>query len=180
MQNSETATPAMGNKDPERHPVSRFVAALHRLEDTLMIAIFLAMLTMAVLQIVLREVFSVGISWGDVLVRILVLWICLLGAMIATRLDKHIRIDVVALFMPEGIQTALRGGVRLFAAGVCGMMTWQGMRLVLLDFEFGTRAFARVPAWVCEVIIPFGFAVMALRYTIISITYFKEMLTQSS
>lgn len=180
MQNSELTTPAIEKMDPAQHPVPRLVALLHRLENSLMIAIFLAMLVMAVLQIVLREVFSVGISWGDVLVRILVLWICLLGAMIATRLDKHIRIDVLALFMPEKIQTALQGSVRLFAAVVCGIMTWQGMRLVLLDFEFATLAFARVPAWVCEVIIPFGFAVMALRYTIITITYFKGLLKQSS
>ena len=37
-------------------------------------------------------------------------------------------------------------------------------RLVVLDYEAGTLAFSNVPAWVVELILPFGFGVIALRY----------------
>ena len=149
---------------------------LHRVEDFLLVGLFLVMLGVAVSQIVLRSVFSAGIAWGDVLVRIMVLWICLAGAMIAARQDNHIHIDVISRYLPERSRQLAGGVVRMVTAGVCLMMVWLGINLVRLDFEYGTIAFATVPAWLCEVIIPFGFAVVAVRYILISMGCFKKIL----
>jgi TRAP-type C4-dicarboxylate transport system permease small subunit len=147
------------------------VSVLQRLEDALLIGLFSAMLGMAVLQIVLRVGFSSGIVWGDVMVRILVLWICLLGAMTATRQDRHINIDVLTRYLPDRFRNRVAATVRLVTSIVCLLMTWEGVKLVRLDYVYRTTAFAAVPAWLCEVIIPVGFFVMALRYIFLSLHY---------
>ena len=44
-----------------------------------------SILVMALIQIVLRNVFDSGLLWAESFLRILVLWIAILGAMVATR-----------------------------------------------------------------------------------------------
>ena len=36
--------------------------------------------------------------------------------------------------------------------------------MVVIDHDAATLAFATVPTWVCELIIPIGFAMMGLRF----------------
>jgi TRAP-type C4-dicarboxylate transport system permease small subunit len=33
-----------------------------------------------------------------------------------------------------------------------------------MDYEYGTEAFAGIPAWITELIIPIAFGMMAFRY----------------
>jgi TRAP-type C4-dicarboxylate transport system permease small subunit len=150
-------------------PSARLVKLLYRLEDLLLIGLFMMMLGVAVIQIFLREFFASGLSWGDLMVRMLVLWICLFGAMVATRQDKHIHIDILTRYMPEHAKYLVERVVRFVTATICLFMAFQGIKLVLLDFEHGTIAFGPIPAWVCESVIPLGFGVMAFRYAILSL-----------
>ncbi|MDO6749421.1 hypothetical protein, partial [Gilvimarinus sp. 1_MG-2023] len=46
---------------------------------------------------------------------------------------------------------------------------WYGYAYIELAIEFGDIAFANIPAWPLQLIIPFSFAVMALRFAIQSI-----------
>ncbi len=136
----------------------------------------MSMLFMAVLQIFLRNFFSSGILWGDAMVRILVLWVGLIGAMIATRNNNHINIDLISRFLPNNIKMISDLIVEIFAAFVSAVMTWLSLRFVLMEMEYEVTAFASVPAWVCEAIIPVAFAVICLRYSILSTTSFLKLI----
>jgi TRAP-type C4-dicarboxylate transport system permease small subunit len=151
---------------------------LHRIEEMILIGLFISMLGIAVLQIFLRQFFSSGITWGDPLVRMLVLWICLVGAMMTTRHDKQISIDILTRYMPEWARNFIGGGVRIFTAGVCAIMAWQSVKLIVLDFGYQTKAFNGVPAWVCESVIPFGFAAIAVRSIILFFTIHLKTLVR--
>ena len=147
---------------------------LYRVEDTILISLLTLMISMAVAQIVLRNLFGSGIVWGDVLVRILVLWIGLVGAMAASRKGNHICIDVITRYLPERVSHVTDGVVNLFTSVICAIVTWHSFQFVRMEFEYGGNAFAQVPTWICESIIPFAFAVIALRYFILSLTSFRQ------
>lgn len=155
---------------------NKIINLLYKIEDGILIGVLLSMLLMAVLQIFLRNFFSSGVLWGDAMVRILVLWVGLLGAMIATRNNNHINIDIISRFLPENLKNISQLIVQVFAAFVCAVMTWHSFRFILMEMEYETNAFASVPAWVCESIIPFAFAVICIRYTILSITSFLNLI----
>ena len=53
--------------------------------------------------------------------------------------------------------------VLMFAAAISAAMAWYGANLVMLDHASGTAAFASVPSWCVESILPIGFALLALR-----------------
>jgi TRAP-type C4-dicarboxylate transport system permease small subunit len=149
---------------------NKLIYLLNRIEDSILIGVLLTMLLMAVLQIFLRNFFSSGIVWGDAMVRILVLWVGLLGAMVATRNNNHINIDIISRFLPENVKMVSNIIVEIFAAFVCSVMTWVSFNFVLMEMEYDIIAFASVPAWICESIIPIAFGVICLRYCILSIT----------
>lgn len=156
----------------------RLIKGLCYLEDGLLVLILTAMILLATGQVVLRNFWGSGLDWADPLLRILVLWIALFGAMAATRDNNHISIDLLSKFLPAYLKKPAQLINYWFTAGICALLAWQGGRLVLMDYRDATTAFASIPAWFCETIIPFGFAVMALRFFLYGLGLFtgKEAL----
>ncbi len=159
---------------------NKIIYLLNRVEDSILIGVLLSMLFMAVLQIFLRNFFSSGIIWGDAMVKILVLWVGLLGAMVATRNNNHINIDVISRFLPKNIKMASDLIVEIFAAFVCAITTWFSFEFVLMEMEYKVNAFANVPAWMCEIIIPIAFGVICFRYSMLSVTSFLKLIRSGS
>jgi len=138
---------------------------LERLETGAIALLVLAMVLLAGAQILLRNVFESGFAWADPLLRAMVLWAAMLGALAAARDDKHIGIDFVAHFVHGRTRRVLRAVGLLFAAGIAAGMAWYGIGLVRLDYS-GGNAVAGIPNWCIEAIIPVGFALMALRLAV--------------
>ena len=63
----------------------------------------------------------------------------------------------------------------LFASAICGLIAYEGVRFVAMEYEAGTEVFSSVPSWCCEMIIPIGFAVMALRFLFVTINPSPEL-----
>ncbi|MCP4024257.1 MAG: TRAP transporter small permease [Desulfobacteraceae bacterium] len=162
----------MINKPP---PFSiRLIEFLQKIEDLLLISLLLFMIFIAVLQIFLRNFMGSGISWADPLVRVLVLWIGLIGAMVASRGNKHISIDIISRYLPWRIRKETQRITSLFTTIVCGIMAWVSIRFVLMEKADGLILFAGVPAWICEIIIPFAFAVISFRYLLFTLNGFTH------
>ncbi|MFC1827987.1 TRAP transporter small permease [Thermodesulfobacteriota bacterium] len=168
------------NRQASKSYLERAQMFLYRLEDGILVGSLAIIIVMAVTQIFLRNLFESGIIWGNALVRILVLWIGLLGAMVASRDGNHICIDAVTRYLPERVQDAVGFVSEMFTAAVCGIMAYYSLQFVKMEFEYGGMGFARIPSWVCEVIIPVAFAVIALRYFTLSLINFKKFVKPTS
>jgi len=138
---------------------------IERIETGLIAVLVLAMVLLAGAQILLRNLFDSGFAWADPLLRAMVLWAAMLGALAAARDDKHIGLDLVAHFVHGRAKRVLRVVTLLFAAAVCAAMAWHGVSLVQLDYGSGV-AIAGIANWVVEAIVPVGFALLALRLAI--------------
>jgi len=143
---------------------SRPLRALRRAEDTVLALLLSAMIVLASLQIFLRNLFDGGIGWADPMVRVLVLWVGLLGALAASRDDDHINVDVLTRVLPERARPLVRLVTSLFTAGIAGFVAFQAARFVASELEFESIAFAGVPTWALALILPFSFGGIAVRY----------------
>lgn len=168
------------NNKPDHSYFAKFQAFLYRVENGILVLLLLSMLLMAVLQILLRNLFESGITWGDILVRVLVLWVGLAGAMVASRQGSHININILSRYLPERAGSIVKSAVEFFTAAVCSVAAFYTLRFVKIEFEDGGMAFAQMPIWVCEAIIPVAFMVIALRYFILSIITFSKINKSSS
>lgn len=135
-----------------------------KFESGLLVVILTATILIAVMQIFLRNVMHSGIADADTLVRIMVLWLGLVGAMIASRERRHIKIDILTRRMTPQWSQITSYLTNCVASVVCAVIAWYSFQFVLFEYEDGLTAFANVPVWLAESIIPFAFTVMALRY----------------
>jgi TRAP-type C4-dicarboxylate transport system permease small subunit len=123
-----------------------------------------SMILLAGSQILLRNLFDSGMIWADPTLRIMVLWIALLGAIAATRENRHIRIDLLSHYLSERSQSVLSVIHDLFSASICGIIAWHATRFVYSEWQEDATLLGNLPAWIGEIIIPIGFAVMAMRF----------------
>ena len=146
------------------HRLEQWDETLGRLEKFFIVAMLSAMILLAFLQIVLRNVFSTGISWGDPLVRYLVLWVGFIGASLATREEKHITIEVFSRWISGSSWRYLKLISQLISAVICGLLTVAGWMFVQNEAQMGGAALPKIPSWVLQMIIPITFALMTLRF----------------
>ena len=151
----------------------RLLSVLDRLErfgrqaENATLAVLLgALVLLAVGQIVLREVFETGFFRADELIKLLVLWLAMVGSIAATRDNRHIRIDALSHLLPETAVVAIRLFVDVFAAIVCAVIAWQAWRYLQLEIEFEDTVLINVPAWMAHVIVPAAFALMSYRFVV--------------
>ncbi len=144
----------------------RIYHALLATETFLLLFFLFAAIFLASTQIFLRNFFDSGIFWADSALRVLVLWIGMIGAMFASRHKEHIRIDVLSHYLPVNIRNNIWRVTELITAGVCGVVVFYSIEFIQYEYEDGLMAFANVPVWLCEAIIPVAFSVMALRYLV--------------
>ena len=71
-------------------PASRWLGWLHNLEDALLALILLSMVLLASSQVIMRNLFDSGFTWGDPLLRLLVLWLGLMGAMVGLKHSENV------------------------------------------------------------------------------------------
>lgn len=149
----------------------RFVESLGRCgklaEDALLVLVFLALVVLAGLQILLRNVFDSGLSWIDPVLRILVLWVGMLGAVAASREDRHINIDVLSRFIPPPLLPWSKRIVAVGSAAVCGLLAWHTFRFVRDEYAYSEIEVAGIPVWLWQSVLPLGFALMTWRFAIL-------------
>jgi TRAP-type C4-dicarboxylate transport system permease small subunit len=147
-----------------------FLGLVNKLEDGFLVLTLSVMVVLAIAQIFFRNLFGEGVVWIDPLLRVLVLWVAVAGAVVATRTDNHIRIDFFTRYFPKKYFLHLQRLVYAICVFVCVFIAWHAARFVRMDYEYGTIAFANVPAWVTELVIPIGFFMMAVRYLLLLIS----------
>lgn len=143
---------------------------VYRCEEGLLALLLLAMIVLAASDIIMRSLGG-GIAWIPPAIRVLVLWLGLLGALLATRDNQHISIDLLADVLKPGLKRWSNSLIAGFSAVVCGIVAWHSAAFVQGTFEFQDTAFSGLPAWPLQLVIPASFGLMALRFTFHCIAY---------
>lgn len=159
---------------------NKFIKFINKFEDGLLVIILTSMIILAIYQIIARNLFSEGIVWIDPLLRTLVLWVGLSGAVVATRTDNHIRIDVFAKYLPKYLLPYVQRTVYLFTLSICLLIAWHAGRFIYSEFQYGTIAFSGVPSWLAGLIIPVSFSLIAIRYALFLITPYERKAVQDT
>ncbi|MGA2347341.1 MAG: TRAP transporter large permease subunit, partial [Candidatus Sulfotelmatobacter sp.] len=149
--------------EPER---PKLVAGnrLSRAENAVVSLALFAMLLIPLAESFLRRTFHVGIPASTTIVQHMVLVVGMLGGAIAAREGRLLSLSTLG-------ETALHGRLktvgRIFTSGVSaavsaflGLASYQ---FVESEREAGTILAYGVPLWVVELVLPFGFAVIAIR-----------------
>lgn len=136
------------------------------IENILLFALLGGMIVLAFGQIVLRNGFDSGISWADPVLRILVLWVGMLGAVAASRENRHIKIDILERLLPLRFRRWSEMVIASFTVVVCSLLAWHTFRFVQDEFQYSDFEIAGIPVWLWQSIMPIGFGLIAWRYLV--------------
>jgi len=157
--------------------IDSFIA---KIETYILVFVLSVMVILAFLQVILRNLFSEGILWGDILLRHLVLWVGFLGASLATREKKHINIDLFTRFFKGKSKSLILSVTNLFAAVVCWFLTSAAWAFVMDEKAYNTILFNDIPAWYFQIIIPIGFLLMTFRFLVIFLEHISDTFASKS
>lgn len=135
----------------------------------MLIFLLMAMMLIAVGQIVMRVFFDAGFGWADELIRLIVLWLAMVGSIAACRDNRHIRIDALSHIMSDTTVTAIRILVDLFAAFVCGVIAVQAWSYLQIEIEYEVTVLVDTPAWIAHLIMPAAFVLLAYRFFVVAL-----------
>lgn len=136
---------------------------LGKVETGALCLIIAMMLGLAVLKIVLRYVFNTSLLWSDIMLQHLTLWLCFLGAALATCERRHISIDVLSRILPGSVTRWTNFVIDCIALVVIGILAYYGF--LFLGDEQSSEAvlIGSVPLWWAKTIIPYGFVLIGVH-----------------
>jgi len=146
--------------------LARLEKAGTALETVMLVSMLTAMMLVAVGQIIMREGFGTGFGWADELVRLMVLWLAMVGSVAACRENRHIRIDALSHVLPDRAVNLIRILVDVFAAAVCAVIAFQAWRYLQIEIEYEDKLLVDTPAWIAHSIMPAAFGLMAYQFVI--------------
>jgi TRAP-type C4-dicarboxylate transport system permease small subunit len=132
-------------------------------------------LVIAICTILFLSLFNIGLRWGGMtwlwvepLARHLVFFCAFLGATIAVGHGQHISIDLLGRLLEHLEQKNMQRWIAivtdLACIGVCGCLTYAGIRFAEMEFAAGTKAFLGVQSGFLVAMIPFGMGLIAYRF----------------
>lgn len=143
--------------------INRF---LEKIESYLIVLILSLMILLSFGQMVLRNLFDMGIVWGDTLLRQWVLWLGFLGASIAVKHNKHICIDVFSNLSSPFWKRTIRAFSRFSAGIISFFLTWAAWSFMQFEKESQSTLFLDIPVWIFQIILPYSFLLIAIRFII--------------
>ena len=146
--------------------LARLDSAGRFVENVLLVGLLGGMMLLSVAQIIAREVFETGFYWSGGLVKLMVLWLAMVGAVAACRENRHIRIDAISHLLSDKAVAIARVVVDFFAAGVCALVGWHAWRYVKLEMEWQDTVLIDIPSWIVHAIVPIAFGLLSYRFLV--------------
>ncbi len=146
--------------------LKRINTLIGHIETSLLCLIITLMLGMALMKIVLRSLFHIGILWNDVMLQHFTLWLAFLGAALATGEKRHISIDVLTRLLPPRLVQLTAIIIHTVSFIVVGILAYTSVEFVRAERMGGATLVGSVPIWWAKLMIPIGFVLIALHFAI--------------
>jgi TRAP-type C4-dicarboxylate transport system permease small subunit len=144
--------------------------------EQLIIVVFLSiMVVLAFTQVILRNFFSFGFLWADPLLRYMVMWIGFLGAVIATKEEKHFGVDFLNRFLSPRLLSGIKIFVDTFAAVIAFLLMRAAIQFLMEGIDADEKDLFDLPRRLYFAIIPIGFGLIGLHFVFNIIRYIHSL-----
>ena len=131
-------------------------------ENAALAAVFALTVALPLAEIALRATLRVGIEGVAALVQHLTLALGMMGAAVAAREQRLLSLATGAMFAGRAAAAA-RFAAGTLAAAVAALLAFAAAEFVAIERAAGVTLTYRIPAWLAELPLPLGFAVISAR-----------------
>ena len=138
---------------------------LRDFEKIVCVAIFAAMTALGFVNVVVRYLTSYSLASSEELLTNGFLLLTIFGAAIAARSGDHLAVTLLYDLVPAPVRKAILLLATALSALLLALSAWFCWQLVTNQMSSGIRSYAlQIPAWYYSVAMPFGFALILIRY----------------
>ncbi len=162
--------------------ITKLDRALAKAEEVLLALLLVAMVLVAALQVLLRNIWDTGIDWADITAQNATVVLGLLGAAVATSEGRHLNIDLVSRVLQGRAKMALHAVINLFAVTVCYLLVKGGWVTFSVNYDPWVQNIpegwtvaqnlkaefleGNIPQWLSQLFLPFGFGLIGLHFAL--------------
>jgi len=141
--------------------VLKVIAVIDKIVKTLIIAAMSVIVTVLLLQVILRYIFNYSIPWGSELARYLLIWTIFLVAGVGFKAGDHMAVDILVDRLPEKAGRALTFFTHFVVLVFVVWIAKQGYFLVPRLFS-QTSAALQISMSYAYLAVPVGCSLMAI------------------
>ncbi len=135
----------------------------HRIENFVAIMVLALIPLLPLMETIARGIFKTGIPHSTGYIQHLVLWVCFVSGMITSREDRHLALSVGVDLVKEPLRAWIVAFTGLIAVTVTTTLFFSSLSFVFNAFGEGDKI-GFVPIQLFVIVMPIGFAVMAVRF----------------
>lgn len=137
----------------------------HTIQAAVAVA-FLCLMGLSAGQALMRNLSISVPGWMDPFSHRMVLWVGFLGAVLAVRAHRHIKLDLAAHLVPERLKRPVDLLIAFVSAGLCLLLAKASWTFVLSERDNSDASVMGVPGWIYASVIPLTFALMGLQFAL--------------
>lgn len=141
---------------------SGIVSGIRGTVAALVVFLFTVMMTAVLVQIAGRYVFNYSISGASEIATFSQIWLVFFGAGVAMRRGQHVVVDVLALFLPDGVRRIISIIVAAGSIAFVLIVAWASLALIKFGF-IQTSPALQLPMWMIYLCMPIGSLYLALE-----------------
>jgi C4-dicarboxylate transporter, DctM subunit len=148
---------------PLEEAASRIFRLFHKTENVVVALALAGMALLPLSEIALRAAFHTGIPGSGAVVQHLTLVVGMLGAAVAARENRLLTLSTGAALLSGKLQAGARIFSGAVAVAVTALLAFASYQFLVTEKLAGAILAGKVPTWVVEIVLPLGFALVALR-----------------
>ena len=130
--------------------LNRIVAGQIRFCRWMLVGLGMSMTLLILLQVFFRFVIYVPFPWSEECARYLMIWMGMLGSVVALHNGRHIGVTFFVERLPDLPEKAVRAMVQVIMAIFLGVLCWQGVEFAAFNADQAS------PAMEISMLIPFS------------------------
>ncbi len=109
---------------------TKILKTLNKIEDTALIAMFVAMVGIIFFQVIMRYVFNNSSSWSEELGKFLFVWLSWIGISIGHRRKEHIKITILVDKLPHKLKMISEALSEIILIVICSVTLYYGIIMI--------------------------------------------------
>ncbi len=150
-------------------------------EKIICVVLFLGMTLLGFANVLVRYLTNFSFAASEELLTNGFLILTIFGAAIAARQGDHLAVTLVYDMLPPPLRKALWWFSVAMSALLLILSAWYCWQLVVNQQTSGIRSYGlRIPAWYYSVALPFGFALITIRYLEYALEFHRQVAAEEA
>jgi len=150
-------------------------------EKIICVVLFLGMTLLGFANVLVRYLTNFSFAASEELLTNGFLILTIFGAAIAARQGDHLAVTLVYDLLPPTLRKVLWWFSVALSALLLLLSAWYCWQLVVNQQTSGIRSYGlRIPAWYYSIALPFGFALITIRYLEYALEFHRQVVAQEA